>query len=134
MMAGLPGLMSADDANCVHWEGARMGRIRVQRCGRCAQLRFPAAPLCSKCGSQASTWVEIGTTGRVLAWCRFHRAYFSEFKDKLPYTVLLVELEGGIRLYANPAAEAGDSMPVIGSTVTAVFEPVNERFGLVKFR
>lgn len=134
MMTGLLGLMSADNPNGPHWQGARAGKIFVQRCDCCLKTRFPATPLCANCASKTSTWVEIGTTGRIVAWCRFHRAYFQEFKDKLPYIVILVELETGIRLYANLATEKQMTQPPIGATVTAVFEPLSDQVGLIKFR
>lgn len=134
MTTDLFGLMNADNPNGPHWQGARAGQILVQRCEHCLTLRFPATPLCASCASKTSTWVEIGTTGRIVAWCRFHRAYFPEFKDKLPYIVILVELEAGIRLYANLATEDPLTQPPIGATVTAAFEPLNDQVGLIKFR
>lgn len=132
-MTGLFGLMNADNPNHPHWKGAHAGQILVQRCDHCLKTRFPATPICANCASKTSTWVEIGTTGRIVAWCRFHRAYFPEFKGKLPYIVILVELDMGIRLYANLANADEMTPPPIGATVTAVFEPLDEQVGLIKF-
>jgi len=133
-MIDLLGLMLPDNENLTHWQGARAGRVLVQKCCSCMQLRFPAAVVCAKCGSNSSEWVATDTTGRVLAWCRFHRGYFKELEEKLPYTVLLVELDSGIKLYANLASGELDTEIEIGTAVEAVFEPVDDQLGLVKFR
>lgn len=121
--------------NAPHWLGARDGSLMVQRCGACGAHRFPAAPLCSRCGAREDQdWVAIRAEGTVASWCRFHRAYFPGLKEQLPYTVLLVELDHGIRLFANWSADCEQATPVIGSAVSVVFERASDDVTLVRFR
>ena len=35
-----------DDLNRPFWEGCRAGALRLQRCARCGQLRYPVAAVC----------------------------------------------------------------------------------------
>ena len=43
------------------FDGARAGRLMVQKCDDCGTLRFPAHELCSKCNS---TGLELGARER----------------------------------------------------------------------
>ena len=123
-----------DGANAPHWLGAREGKVVVQVCDDCNTPRYPRADLCPVCSSAASTWKSIRPTGRVRSWCRFHRAYFPEFKDRMPYTVLLVRMDDGVNLFGNFAADAMQDIPVIGQRVEAAFEEVSPGVSLVRFR
>jgi len=123
-----------DGPNAPHWQGAREGRLVVQRCDDCGKARYPHAGLCPACSSAASSWREISPSGRVHGWCRFHRAYFPEFRDELPYTVLWVRMDDGVDLFSNFESAAFGQVPTIGQAVTAVFEEVAPQVSLVRFR
>lgn len=122
-----------DDANAPFWAGAREREVRLQRCAACGALRFPAARYCAACGSDKSDWAAVSGRGTVEAWCRFHKPYFEGFADAVPYTVILVRLEEGPRLFSNPADDAGDGVS-IGTPVEACFEDVTPEVTLIKFR
>ena len=123
-----------EGGNAPHWLGAREGQVVVQVCDSCNTPRYPRADLCPACSSATSTWKPIRPTGRVRTWCRFHRAYFPEFKDNMPYTVLLVRMDDGVNLFGNFAGDAMQDIPVIGQLVEAVFEEVSPGVSLVRFR
>ena len=44
------------------FEGARQGRLLIQRCARCGQLRHPPRPACASCGS--FEWDTVTSSGR----------------------------------------------------------------------
>lgn len=132
MMAYTKPLPVLDGENAPHWAGARERQVRVQRCGQCERLRFPAARYCSNCLSEESEWITLSGRGEIWSHCRFHRVYFKGFEDEMPYTVVLVRLDEGPLLYSNIVGL--DERDVrIGMRVRAVFDDVTESVTLIKF-
>ncbi len=121
-----------DDTNRPHWDGAKAGELRVQRCTSCGALRYPTARWCPQCLSEDSDWTTVSGKGTVWSWCVFHRAYFKGFEEEMPYPVVLVELDEGPRIYSNLVGRPGEK-PEIGMRVRAVFEPATPDLTLVKF-
>jgi uncharacterized protein len=98
-------------------EGLRAGELRLRRCRCCEAVWLPPSDLCPQCLSQDLDWTLSQGQGVVTAHCQFHRAYYNEAAFPLPYTVLLVELDEGPRVYANPV-EPSALLPV-GARVAA---------------
>ncbi len=120
--------------NAPHWLGAREGRLVVQVCSSCGTARYPHSFLCPACSAGDANWQAIRTTGRVLSWCRFHRRYFEDFALEVPYTVLLVRMDDGVKLFANWVAAKAAAIPVIGERVEAAFEELVPGTTVVRFR
>ena len=121
-----------DDTNRHHWEGAQEGKLRIQHCKSCGTHRYPPARWCSACLSEDLEWVTVSGKGSIWSWCVFHRAYFKGFEQDLPYTVVLVELDEGPKLYSNLVGVEKDDIR-IGMRVRAVFEQATDTLTLVKF-
>jgi uncharacterized OB-fold protein len=106
------------------FEAARRHQLVVQRCGGCGALRFPARPVCSACLSHESTWVPVSGRGKVFTLAIMHQAIDPGFAAEVPYAVVLVELDEGVRMITNvvdcPASEIEIGMPV-----EVVFEEVS---------
>jgi uncharacterized OB-fold protein len=117
-----------DPANRPFWEGAKRGMLVLQRCLDCGRHRFPAARYCVECRGERSEWVETGGTGVVESWCSFHKAYWPAFARDVPYDVVQVRLDEGVRLFSNLIGT-----PRLGLRVRARFEPVTSEVSLVKF-
>ena len=83
------------------WDGARSGRLVVQKCGDCGKHRFPASTICDACLSEQAAWVEVSGQATVWSVCEFHRVYFKGFANEIPYNVALVRLDEGPRMYTN---------------------------------
>jgi uncharacterized OB-fold protein len=124
----LPVIEGADQP---FWQALRQREVRVQRCGNCGAYRFPAARFCAHCRSEIFDWREVVPTGTVETWCVFHRAYFEDLE--VPYTVIQVRLDCGVRLFSNPVGVEGAALR-IGLPVEAVFEDVTAEVTLLKFR
>ena len=112
------------------WEALRRREVRVQCCGNCGTHRFPAARCCAHCRSDASEWVKVSPAGIVETWCVFHRSYFEDLP--VPYTVIQVRLDCGVRLFSNPVGVEASALR-IGMPVGAVFEDVTPDVTLLKF-
>jgi uncharacterized OB-fold protein len=104
-----------------YWEGARQGKLLLQRCGDCGTLRFFPRYLCTACGSDRTEWAEASGRGTVHSFTIVHRAAFPEFQARTPYVVALVDLEEGPRMMTNIVGD--DALAVsIGDAVVVEFE------------
>ena len=90
-----PQLMT--DVSRPFWEGARQGRLLIQRCTGCGALRHYPRLLCDQCYSDAADWVEASGRGVVHSWTVSHHAFHPSFKAELPYTLVTVDLDEGVR-------------------------------------
>lgn len=122
-----------DGAERPFWEGLREGQIRVQHCLSCGTPRFPASRYCPVCHSPESEWRAVEPTGEVETFCVFHKAYFPGFVPEMPYAVIQVKLDCGVRFFSNIVGVANADLRT-GMRVEAVFEPANREVALLKFR
>jgi uncharacterized OB-fold protein len=122
-----------DVANAPHWAAARRGDLQFQCCGNCGRFRFPAAPICPGCRSREVDWKSASRHGVVESFCRFHKAYWPGFEAELPYLVVQVRLDCGVRMYSNLVGTAAEAVR-IGMRIEAVFEAVTPEVTLVRFR
>jgi uncharacterized OB-fold protein len=83
------------------FDGARNHRLVVQKCGSCGRLRFPPASICSECLSHDLQWTAVSGRGRVFSYSIMHRAYHPAFANKVPYALVVIELEEGGKLNSN---------------------------------
>jgi uncharacterized protein len=124
-------LPNIDGANQPFWQALRQREVRVQRCKNCGAHRFPATRFCPHCRSEGSEWQAVAPTGVLETWCVFHRAYFEGLA--VPYTVIQVRLDCGVRLFSNPVEVETDTL-CIGMPVEAVFEDLTPDITLLKFK
>src|SRR6266545_8331734 len=89
------------DDNQPFWDGCRQGELRVQRCLDCHKLRWYPKPMCPHCASLEVEWVATSGKGRVYTWTVIHHVFNPAFADKVPYLVVIVELDEGVRVVSN---------------------------------
>ncbi len=138
--------MAIDDAKPVdpaerarpYFTAAARGVLALQRCEDCGARAFPLRARCGACGSTRLGWSESSGTGRVFGHGRLERSSAPELEGRLPLTLLLVDLDEGVRIPARLAAggaqrvRAGDRVTVSFETSTdgtplPVFELADER-------
>ena len=83
------------------WEGCKEHKLEIQRCKKCGKLRWPAAFLCPDCLSSETEMQEMSGDGTLYSYVTFQKAFHPSVQDKVPYTVGVVELEGGVRIISN---------------------------------
>lgn len=108
------------------WAAVDRGEVVVQRCSN-GHHQFPGGPRCVRCGTE-TVWVPVSGDAAVWSWAVFHHEYFPEFATALPYTVMIVTLDEGPRVYAGLHPEE-TVRPEIGMRVRlevteSVFRPV----------
>ena len=124
-------LPQSDGPDRPFWQALRRREVQVQRCGSCGTHRFPATRYCAHCRSDESEWVAVAPSGTLETWCVFHRPYFEGLP--VPYTVIQVQLDCGVRVFANPAGVENGALR-IGIPVEAVFEDVTGDVTLLMFK
>ncbi len=105
------------------------GELRFQRCNACAAWRHPPRILCPRCGAESWEWARSSGRGKVYSWTITHQALLPMFAEDLPYAVVVVELDEGLRLVSalrgiEPAAIA------LNLPVEVRFHKVSDTIGL----
>jgi hypothetical protein len=57
-------------------------------------------------------WEDAGGDARLISWVVYHTAFHPAFKDRLPYTVAVVELTEGPRLISNIVGADPESLRI----------------------
>lgn len=109
------------DVNRGFWEGVDDGVLRVQRCGGCAELRYPPASRCPRCLSAEWSWQPVSGRGEVLSYVVIHQRYHAAWADRVPYNVALVQLDEGPRMISNVLPLSRPDVQV-GMPVRVVFD------------
>ncbi len=115
-----------------HWDGLKEHRLMLQRCAQCKKARHYPRPMCDQCYCLESEWFEASGKGSVHSWTVAHHPFHMGFKQDLPYVVLTIDLEEGVRMVA-PLANAGAAELSLGCPVTIGYEDVNEELTLPRF-
>jgi uncharacterized protein len=115
------------------FDGARTGRLMVQKCDSCGTLRFPAHDMCSKCNSTASRWVPVSGRGEIFSFNIMHQVYHPGFAGQVPYAVVVVELEEGCKFVSNLLGVKPHDIKC-GMPVEVVFEKLSDEVSMPKFR
>ena len=84
-----------------YWDGLNEGRLRLQRCADCGKVRHYPRPMCDACYSMNVDWFDASGRGRVHSWTVTHHAFHPGFKADLPYALVTVDLEEGVRMNAQ---------------------------------
>jgi hypothetical protein len=97
-----------DPLTAPFWAGTAERKLVVQKCAHCGYLRWPPGPLCPECQTEGGAWTEVRPSGTLWSIATYHRALDPAFAGDVPYTVALVELDDGPRMYGridgDPAA------------------------------
>jgi uncharacterized protein len=115
-----------------YWDAAREGRLVVQECQSCRQLRHPPLPRCPHCHAADPDWREASGDGTVYTYTVVRHPTHYAFAGQIPYVLALVELAEGPRLVtALAGVEPGEVR--VGLPVRAVFREVADGVTLPYF-
>ena len=114
------------------WDALNEGRFRLQRCADCGKVRHYPRPVCDACWSMNVTWRDASGKGRVHSWTVTHHAFHPGFKLELPYALVTVDLDEGVRMNARLRGLDPAELRV-GLPVRIDFEPVADDFTLPVF-
>lgn len=118
------------------WDAAKKNELRMQKCSDCGHIRFPIGPVCTVCLSDKCEWVKLSGRGEVLSHLVFHRAYSPAWKEHVPYSVAMVQLAEGPRMFTDivdPERRYIDE-DLVGRPVEAWFDPVEGDVVVPRFK
>ncbi|MHB1584756.1 MAG: bifunctional MaoC family dehydratase N-terminal/OB-fold nucleic acid binding domain-containing protein [Acidimicrobiales bacterium] len=117
--------------NAFWFEGAREGKLLIQRCTSCGRLRHPPLPACGHCRSLEWDAVEASGRGELYSFVVVHHPQVAAFDYPLP--IGLVALEEGTRLVANLEVDDVATLRV-GMPVEAAMVAFDDELTLPVFR
>lgn len=116
-------LSGISDDTRFFWDGARAGKLLIQRCKGCGELRHPPGPVCPSCHSFEWDTVEASGRGTVYSFVVMHYPEVPPFDH--PNPIVLVELEEGTRLISQIVGiQPGEVR--IGQAVQVEFNSFND--------
>jgi len=103
-------MMTSDVSVHPYRQGLQQGVLRCQRCRTCGTAQTGTRHACAACGGTTLDWVDTGGRGTVYALTSVHRAPGENFAALVPYTLVLVDLDEGVRVMAHgvPGLAIGD--------------------------
>ena len=153
-MAGLQGdylgmnltVSELDIENVEYFKHCAAHEFHLQKCDECGIIRYPPGAACHQCGSLDSSWVPVEGKGTLYSYCEVHHGIQPAFRERVPYMILLVELDTqkgapteheALRIHGNLVTPDGEMAPPdmvkrvgIGSRLRMVFADVSDGLSL----
>lgn len=120
------------DENRPFWAAAQRQAFCAQRCAQCGRLRALPQGVCPHCLAEGGDWVALSGRGTLTSWCRYERAFHPAFAKVVPYVIVQVDLDEGIR-YIAPLRKDGGPPLAIGQRVHVVYDRVSDAVTLPLF-
>lgn len=108
------------DDRDLFWQGLKERRLLFQTCRECGGHRFPFRMSCQRCGSFDHCLTESEGRGFIYSYTVVERPLLPGFDA--PYTIVLVEVDEGVRYLGLYESEANEA-PVVGLRVKAQVNP-----------
>lgn len=117
------------------WQAAAEHRLTVQACRACAHRQLPPGPLCRRCRSVDLAWYDVPGTGTIYSYTIVHRAMIPSLAERLPYVVIVVQLDdaGDARLVSN-LVDSDVAAVTVGLPVEVVWEDLSPSLAVPRFR
>jgi uncharacterized protein len=114
------------------WDGAKNGKLLLQRCGDTGRAFFPPRPFSPYTGSRNVSVFEASGRAKLYSYVIHNRAVPG---FTAPYAIAVVELEEGPRMMTNIVdCEQTPEALVLDMALQVAFEPMDEEITLPLFR
>lgn len=124
---------SIDPDSEPYWEGAKDGKLMIQRCNATGQTFLYSRQLVPGVVESEVEWIEASGRGIIYSFTVARRPAGQAFQGDCPYVIVSVELEEGARVMSNLVTDDPDSV-AIGQAVEVVFDQVSEDLTIPKFK
>ena len=114
-----------EELNKQYWAHCNTERLCFQCCKACGKWRHIPRPMCAACGSMKWEWKESCGRGKIFSWTVTRTPLHPAFAGDMPYAVLLVELEEGVRMISGLRNGSVDAIE-LDMPVEVIFERLNE--------
>lgn len=109
-----------NDLNRPFWGAAQAGVLVLPHCTDTGRSFWPPSPMSPFTGG-AVDWRPVAPEGTLVATVTYARVFQQLLADRMPYSVALVELSGGVRLQVH-APDPSSATP--GALVRVGFAPL----------
>jgi len=112
--------MGAPEGSDEFFDGARDGRLLIQRCVDCDDYQFYPRQVCVHCDSTNVEWVQASGRGTVHTFTVIHQQGMPGWRDETPFVAAVIDLEEGPRMTSN-VIECAPTDVRIGASVEVTF-------------
>ena len=116
------------------WRAAKEGRLLIMRCRACDRPYFYPRRYCPRCWSDETEWQQASGRGTVHTYSIIHQNPAPPFSAWVPYAVVIVDLDEGVRVMGNWDRSVDLDKLAVGAAVQVVFESVTDEIALARFR
>ena len=81
-----------------YWDACNEQRLMMQRCEQCVRFRWHPSPRCGDCGCERYSWELLSGRGRINTWTVVTHPVHPAAVEKVPYIVVVIELEEQVGL------------------------------------
>jgi uncharacterized OB-fold protein len=127
-------LPEIDDTNRFYWDAARAHRLELLRCEDCRTWVHPPRPNCWKCRSERLKPEAASGKGKVYSWSVMRTPGNPGFDHKLPYAVVVVEMDDQVGLYAIGNIDCPIEAIRLNLPVEVTYEKATEAVTLPQWR
>ena len=115
-----------------YWDGAKDGKLILQKCNDCSGNYFPPRPFCPKCGSRSVQEFQASGKGSLYSYVINH---LPSPGFTPPFAIAVVELEEGPRLMSNIVeCEQTPEALELDMPLEVTFEKLNDDITLPQFK
>ncbi|HEY7168192.1 MAG TPA: Zn-ribbon domain-containing OB-fold protein [Candidatus Binatia bacterium] len=118
------------------WDGARAGKLMMQKCKDCGTWIFCPRPVCGDCASENLAWVQLSGKGKIFSFTVIREVVgqaLRGFAPDIPYITAWIDLDEGPRFCSNIIETPIENVR-IGMPVEAVFPDSDDGITLPKFK
>ncbi len=133
---GIPILKPYIDAdNKAYWDAVKEEKLVVQQCNKCKNYYHPPRPMCPECLTlDTMEFVPSTGKGEVYSYIIYTTDKMAYPGMKIPYAVMVVEMEEGVRITANNADDINPDEIHIGMPVEVTFVKIDDGLTLYQFK
>jgi uncharacterized protein len=111
------------------WDAAAERRLLVPRCRACATWIWQPRPVCPVCRALDPEWQPVVGRGCVVSWTVVRPPVLPVYAELIPFVILLVELDEGVRLVGQLVDDDGTLLTTDGEAEgVAMGAPVELRW------
>ena len=140
-MASYAILPVPDELTRPYWDGAKRHVLMIQRCQTCGFYNHPPVYLCANCKDRNAilAFEQVSGRGKIYTFYMCHDTSIGGFEDKVPYPVIIVELDEqpGLLTMSNLLNCEYDGFGEriqIGEPVEVVFEEASDQITMPQFQ
>lgn len=116
-----------------YWRGARNHELTLLRCENCGRWINYVKLQCPSCGSHELSWTPCSGRGTLYSYSILNRASSPAFKEKVPYVLVVIELEEGVRMMSH-LVDCDLTQVDVGMEVEVLFDDLDDEIAVPYFR